>query len=105
MSGPQSQLSNENRKPHGAQVRYSTPLAEYVIGAALWVLVIYGWRRAVSFSSHGDLLNAVGLVIALALASSVLATFWIWNRTKSSRKHAAQTARTSHTNSLLEVAS
>ena len=104
MSGLHS-LSNENRKPHGAEVRYSTSSAEYVIGAALWVLVIYGWRRAVSFSSYADLLNAIGLVIALALASSALATFWIWNRTNSSRKHTAQTARTLHTDSLQEVAS
>jgi hypothetical protein len=75
------------------------------MGVGLWMLVIYGWRRAASFSSSADILNSVWFVVAAVLANSILVSAFIWCRTNSFRRHGAQSDRSPRPASLQEVVS
>jgi len=78
-------LSNSSNNQYQTEMdlSYRTGWVEYFAGLCLWTLVVYGWQRAVSYSTTEDVLHSVTFTAMAVAGNSVFVGFWIWNRLKS----------------------
>lgn len=80
MSNTRSEKACGIQETQTRELRYGTPWVEYLMGVCLWALVVYGWRRAVSFSTSADIVNSVWFTVGTVAVNSVLVALWIWSR-------------------------
>jgi hypothetical protein len=83
MSNTRSEQANRLQEPQSRELQYGTPWVEYFMGVCLWALVVYGWCRAVSFSTSADIVNSVWFTVCTIAVNSALVALLIWSRVKS----------------------
>jgi len=91
MSNTRSEQAGSIQEPQSRELRYGTPWVEYFMGVCLWALVVYGWRRAVSFSTSADIVTSVWFTVGTVAVNSVLVALWIWSRVKSVGRRSSRT--------------